>query len=76
MAQILNTLNKEILNKYQKFDPDNKEHVIAYKMLRYDGRQHPKYRFHLEEPFLDVLTMMMYRLAEKHMDRVLTTASE
>ena len=64
MAQILNTLQKEIANKYQVFDPNNPVHVESYYNLRYNGKQ-LDVRFSLEEPFYDVISMMQFKMAEE-----------
>lgn len=63
MSQVLNTLRKEIEGKYQKFDPNNNQHLTAYYMLRYEGKQAPNIRFFLEDPYQDVVTMMQSKIA-------------
>jgi hypothetical protein len=47
------------------FDVDNNEHLVAYAMLNYHGRQHPTLRFFLEEPYTNVLHMMQSKIVEK-----------
>lgn len=64
MAQVLNTMAKIIEGKYKQFNPSNPDHQEAYYMLRYQAKQHPEHRFHLEEPFLDVVSMMSAKIAE------------
>lgn len=64
MAQVLNTLQKEIAGKYQHFDPANVKHLEAYRMLRYEGRQHADLRFFVEDPYLDVVSMMQAKISE------------
>lgn len=49
---------------YQRFDPHNEEHLKAYAHWRMYGRQHPKLRFHLEDPHNNVPSMMEAKIAE------------
>jgi hypothetical protein len=56
-----NVLKKHFQNNIlvQHFDPENPEHLEAYRMLDKEGRQHPSLRFHLNNVyFSDVPTMM------------------
>lgn len=62
-SQVLNTFEKNIT--YIPFDVDNEEHLIAYVMLNYHGRQHPTLRFQLEEPFTNVVHMMQTKIVER-----------
>lgn len=64
------------------FDPTNVEHIRAFQMqcigeVRTDGtpyyRQHPTLRFVLERPFLDVKTMMMYKIGQEYVRTQLPT---
>jgi hypothetical protein len=66
MTQVLNILMKEQQNKYQHFDPKNTNHLKAYKSLRFDGRQLPDYRFFVEEPYLDVFSMMQAKICDTY----------
>lgn len=68
-----------------EFDPKNPEHIAAYLALTEHGRQHPKLRFRLTKPFLDVRSMMHRRIGEayasqyditKHLDAILNTGAE
>ena len=61
----MSKLQKQTNEKYQDFNPGNKEHLKAYYMLRYDGRQHPTLRFKLQEPHKDAVNMMMTKIAER-----------
>lgn len=45
------------------FNPSDKEHREAYRMLAEEGKQHPNLRFIVELPFLDAVTMMERKLA-------------
>lgn len=54
-----------------KFDPKNKEHIRAFVMLHYSGRQHPTLRFIVEQPFLDVRSMMIDKLIRKSVGKAL-----
>jgi len=65
-----------ILSSIQKepvvFDPNNREHVEAYSMLHYQGRQHPHLRFFLDDNYLSVYHMMASRITEAwitHIDK-------
>ena len=40
------------------FNAQTREHIEAYVMLTQRGRQHPTLRFVLENPFIDVRSMM------------------
>lgn len=53
------------------FDVKNKEHVKAFVMLHYAGRQHPTLRFLVEKPFLDVRSMMMDKMVRKAAGKVI-----
>lgn len=59
-------LPKHIATSYvlQEFDPRNKEHLWAFRMLTETGRQHSKIRFHLEHPYVDVRAMMYDKVAK------------
>lgn len=63
MTQVLSILQKEISSKYVIFDPNDPRHLEAYYSLRFKGRQDPNLRFFLEEPFLDVVSMMQHKIA-------------
>lgn len=52
-----------------KFDPRNKEHLQAYNRLVNGLPQHPTLRFHLEDPFLDVVHMMERKIATEFLRR-------
>ncbi len=46
-----------------EFDPSNREHRIAYLLLKRKGRQHPYLRFKLIPPHSSILSMMETQLA-------------
>jgi|GEM_PF-5719688 len=69
MGQILNILQQNHLSKYCVFDPNDKDHLAAYQSLREHGRQLPDMRFFLEEPFLDVVSMMQYKICRAFIER-------
>ncbi len=46
-----------------EFDPSNREHRIAYLLLKRKGRQHPYLRFKLIPPHSSILSMMESQLA-------------
>ena len=51
-----------------EFDVQNKEHLHAYKMLVVDGKQHPHWRFHLnEKEHISVPNMMERKIALQHL---------
>lgn len=56
------------------FDVNNPEHIKAFQMLQFGGRQHPTLRFHVEQPHLDVRTMMMEKVCEAYVSNALETA--
>lgn len=56
--------------KTVSFDPRKAEHIKAFVMLHYGGRQHPTLRFHVEQPFLDVRSMMIDKLIRKAAGKV------
>jgi len=66
-AQVLNTFSKSIT--YQVFDPNNREHMVAFTCLVFNGRQHPTLRFQLELPHLDIMSMMLKKVAQVHIDQ-------
>lgn len=70
MAQVLNVLMKEQQNKYQHFNPKNKDHLRAYKSLRFDGKQLPEYRFFIEDPYVDVVSMMQAKICDTYISEV------
>jgi hypothetical protein len=51
------------------FDPLNDEHLEAFEMLVYSGRQHQTLRFTLELPYLDVRSMMYDKVARLFLAR-------
>lgn len=53
------------------FDAKNKEHIKAFVTLHYRGRQHPTLRFHLEQPYLDVRSMMIDKLIRKSVGKAM-----
>lgn len=53
------------------FDVNNPEHVKAFHMLQFGGRQHPNLRFHVEHPHLDVRTMMMEKVCRAYAEKML-----
>ncbi len=64
MAGYISSLIERLVREKVEFDPYNKEHIQAYDSLRNDGRQ-TRLRFVLQYPFLDVVTMMEYKLAQR-----------
>jgi hypothetical protein len=46
-----------------EFDPSDREHRIAYLLLKRKGRQHPYLRFKLVPPHSSILSMMESQLA-------------
>ncbi len=52
-----------------KFDPNSREHMIAYLALVEHGRQHPNIRFELEFPYLDIKSMMEAKIARAYANR-------
>lgn len=52
----------------ETFDPTNPNHIEAYRMLVYEGRQHPTLRFTLEHPYLDVRAMMTDKIVRMYLD--------
>lgn len=59
------------------FDPYNREHINAFEMqcigeARDDGkvyfRTHPTLRFVLESPFVDIRTMMLYKVGQAYIN--------
>jgi hypothetical protein len=71
MSHVCTSLNG-IAKSYVDFDPLNPDHLRAFKMLCMgEGpgtplRQHPTLRFNVDQPFVDVRTMMFYRVCEAH----------
>lgn len=65
-GQVLNSLTRSL--NYQHFDPTLSEHLLAYKNFTAAGRQHPTMRFFLEEPYLDIPTMMRSKIISHHID--------
>lgn len=57
--------------KFVEFDPMNKEHLEAFRMLTQDNRQHPVLRFEVPYPFLDVRAVMYDRISKAHLNAVL-----
>jgi len=62
LCPILRKIKKQLV----QFDPENREHIKAfeYMCLGENGvfRQHPVLRFELEEGFVDVRSMMLYKV--------------
>jgi hypothetical protein len=57
---------------WQHFDPNNKEHLEAYRMVEQEGRQHPSLRFFLNDRFFsDVPTMMAKCIAKSVTSKIL-----
>jgi hypothetical protein len=63
--------------RYVDFDPQNKSHLEAYSLLALgvvedNGsiriRQHATLRFHLEAPFVDVPSMMHYKVGHAYLN--------
>ena len=75
--QICGTLNK-VQKQYVDFDPTNKKHLEAFKMLclgKPNGagvilQQHPELRFNLELPFEDVRSLMFHKVGEAYLEKV------
>ena len=73
---LCNTLSK-VLRQHVDFDPNNPEHLKAFKMLVLGEngptsvvRQHPTLRFNLDNPFDNVRTMITHRVAERYLAEV------
>lgn len=58
------------------FDPKVPAHVEAFVWLTQKGRQHPTMRFHLEQPYLDVITMMYDKIGREYAAKVLDAAAK
>mgnify|MGYP006948737668 FL=1 len=52
-----------VMGEKVEFDPSNREHRIAYLLLKRKGRQHPYLRFKLIPPHASILSMMESQLA-------------
>ncbi len=52
-----------VMGEKVEFDPSNREHRIAYLLLKRKGRQHPYLRFKLIPPHSSILSMMESQLA-------------
>lgn len=52
-----------VMGEKVEFDPSNREHRIAYLLLKRKGRQHPYLRFKLIPPHSSILLMMESQLA-------------
>lgn len=69
--QLCSTLNRVVKN-HVDFDPNNPEHLRAFKMLCLGDsptapiRQHESLRFTLESPYVDIRTMMIHKVSEAH----------
>jgi len=70
------TLSKMQGQRYVDFDPTNPEHMVAFQMQclgNYEDtgvihiRQHKTLRFNLEQPFLDVPSMMNHKVGKAYM---------
>ena len=68
---LCNTLSK-VVRQVVDFDPTNLEHLNAFKMLVLGDngviRQHPTLRFAIEQPFDNVRSMMIHRVAQKYLE--------
>lgn len=67
---------RKIEKNFVHFDPYNEEHMEAfeYMCLGKNGtfRQHPTLRFHLEDGFVDIRSMMLYKVGRawcQHMQK-------
>jgi len=58
--------------QFADFDPKVPEHVEAFVWLTQKSRQHPTMRFRLEQPYLDVITMMYDKIGREYAAKVLT----
>lgn len=68
LAQSLLCANAQLSK--ETFDPTNPDHIEAYRMLVYEGRQHPTLRFTLEHPYLDVRAMMTDKIVRMYLDNL------
>ena len=67
MSHVLNEFKQQSDAKYVTFDPTNASHLLAYSEIRYSGRQLNKYRFFLEHPYKDVVSMMQNRIVDQYL---------
>lgn len=69
-------MNSNVLIRFNKtvdvveFDATKPDHLEAYTYLTKYGRQHPFYRFMVEHPYTDVLSMMAAKIAAVHISRL------
>lgn len=54
-----------------KFDPKSQAHLIAFADLRVTGKQSPNYRFELEQPYNNVVTMMNQKIIDTFLEEKL-----
>lgn len=57
------------------FDPANVEHMKAFDLLVNHGRQHPTLRFRLEQPYLDIRSMMQAAVCKAYITMFTSAAS-
>jgi len=69
-----------VQKRFVDFDVTNPEHLEAFRMLSLGSidekgnihtSQHPTLRFHLEGPFVDIPSMMNYRIGQAYLKLVL-----
>lgn len=73
---VLSNLAKRQQDSFVTFDPQNAEHMAAYVMLTNSSAQrgqHPKLRFHLEHPYLDVISMMNAKIGRAYIKTAFKT---
>ena len=65
-----NTIVRHMDISPEVFDPTNPEHINAFKMLVLDqpNKQHPRLRFNLEFPFVNVPQMMLHKIANAYIN--------
>jgi hypothetical protein len=65
-----------VVKDYVDFDPNNPDHLKAFKMLclgeTYNAplKQHETLRFKIQPPFPDVRTMMFHKVSEAHINMI------
>ncbi len=62
---MLEQLAKQYESKLKTFDPTDVVDLKHYYKLRYEGKQGDR-RYILEQPFPDVVIMMMHKIAERY----------
>jgi hypothetical protein len=65
---IKSTILPQVMDRLETvtFDVNNREHLEAFRMLtdRRNSRQHPRLRFRLEHPYIDVRAMLYDKVGQ------------